>query len=76
MYDVPEARGIRPCLTRARHMKNVPERRTDGHDCQWLQYLHSVGLLRVAFRPQAEVCAVRTILRRNIQHMQKAAAHR
>src|SRR5439155_26627343 len=41
------------------HMKNVPGRRTDWHECQWLQYLHSVGLLRSAFRPKADLCAVR-----------------
>jgi hypothetical protein len=44
-------------------MKNVPGRRTDWHECQWLQYLHSVGLLRGAFRPEAEVTAVRTVIR-------------
>jgi transposase len=82
LYDVLEAHGIRPCLTNARHMKNVPGRRTDWHECQWLQYLHSVGLLRAAFRPEAEVCAVRAIVRhrgelvqiavQHVQHMQKA----
>ena len=82
LYDVLEAHGISPCLTNARHMKNVPGRRTDWHECQWLQYLHSVGLLRAAFRPEARVCAVRAIVRhrselvqmvvQHVQHMQKA----
>ncbi len=82
LYDVLEGHGIRPCLTNARHMKNVPGRRTDWHECQWLQYLHSVGLLRAAFRPDAEVCALRAIIRhrgelvqmaaQHVQHMQKA----
>jgi transposase len=82
LYEVLEAHGVKPCLTNARHMKNVPGRRTDWHECQWLQYLHSVGLLRAAFRPDAEVCAVRAILRQrkelvemagqHVQHMQKA----
>ena len=44
-------------------MKNVPGRRTDWHECQWLQFLHSVGLLRAAFRPDGEVCAVRSLMR-------------
>jgi transposase len=44
LYEVLEARGIQPCLIDARHMKNVPGRRTDWHECQWIQYLHSVGL--------------------------------
>jgi hypothetical protein len=75
-------RGIRPCLVNARHMKNVPGRRTDWHECQWLQFLHSVGLLRAAFRPEQNICAVRTVLRRrselvtaasqHVQHMHKA----
>ena len=82
LYDILEAHGIRPCLTNARHMKNVPGRRTDWHECQWLQYLHAVGLLRAAFRPEAEVCAVRAVIRhrgelvqmavQHVQHMQKA----
>src|SRR5260370_27319955 len=63
-------------------MKNVPGRRTDWHECQWLQYLHSVGWLRAAFRPEGEVCAVRAVMRhrndlvqmasQHIQHIQKA----
>ena len=77
-----ERRGIRPCLVNARQMKNVPGRRTDWHECQWLQFLHSVGLLRAAFRPEEDICAVRTLLRhrgelvqaasQHVQHMQKA----
>jgi len=51
LYDILEQRGMRPCLVNARHMKNVPGRRTDWHECQWLQFLHSVGLLRALFRP-------------------------
>src|ERR1700719_3827487 len=82
LYEILEQRGIRPCLVNARHMKNVPGRRTDWHECQWLQFLHSVGLLRAAFRPGQDVCAVRTILRhrnelvaaasQHVQHMHKA----
>ena len=61
-YDVLEQHGVKPCLVNARGMKNVPGRRTDWHECQWLQFLHSVGLLRAAFRPDAEVCAVRSLI--------------
>jgi transposase len=63
-------------------MKNVPGRRTDWHECQWLQFLHAVGLLRAAFRPDGDVCAVRSLMRhrsglvemtsQHIQHMHKA----
>jgi transposase len=82
VYDVLEQYGLQPCLVNARNMKNVPGRRTDWHECQWLQYLHSVGLLRAAFRPEPEVRALRTVMRhrhelvlmanQHIQHMHKA----
>jgi len=55
-----------PCLAslvNPRHVKNVPGRKSDVMDCQWLQYLHSVGLLRAAFRPAAEVRGVRALWR-------------
>ena len=82
LYDVLEQHGVKPCLVNARGMKNVPGRRTDWHECQWLQFLHSVGLLRAAFRPEGEVCAVRSLMRhrndlvqmtnQHIQHIHKA----
>jgi hypothetical protein len=82
LYQLLEDAGLRPCLVNARGMKNVPGRRTDWHDCQWLQYLLSVGLLRPAFRPEQAVCAVRSAWRQSaelvamasqhVQHMQKA----
>jgi len=82
LYDIVEQRGLKACLVNAKHMKNVPGRRTDWHECQWLQYLHSVGLLRAAFRPESEICAVRSLMRhrselvkmaaQHVQHMQKA----
>ena len=82
LYQMLEDRGVRACLVNARHMKNVPGRRTDWHECQWLQYLHAAGLLRAAFRPEQEVCGVRTLLQhrnelvrmavQHVQHMQKA----
>ena len=58
LVEILEQRGIRPGLVNARHMKNVPGRRTDWHECQWLQFLHSVGLLRAASRPGQNICAV------------------
>lgn len=75
LYDILEARGLKPCLVNARHMKNVPGRRTDWHEWQWLQYLHSVGLLRGAFRPEADVCAVRVLIRHRAELVQSASQH-
>jgi transposase len=63
LFQVLEARGLEVCLVNARHVKNVPGRKTDVQDCQWLQYLHSVGLLNASFRPPAAVCAVRSLVR-------------
>lgn len=51
LFQILEARGFEVCLVNARYYENVPGRRTDVSDCQWLQYLHSVGLLRASFRP-------------------------
>lgn len=63
LFQILEKAGIQVCLVNARHCKNLPGRKTDVQDCQWLQYLHSVGLLRASFRPTDQVCIVRTILR-------------
>ncbi len=52
-----------------------PGRRTDVSDCQWLQFLHSVGLLRASYRPEQEVCAVRSLLRHRESLVQMAATH-
>ena len=63
LYQILAAAGIEVCLVNARHCKNLPGRKTDVQDCQWLQYLHAVGLLRGSFRPPEMVCAVRSLLR-------------
>lgn len=82
IYEVLEARGLRVYVVNARHLKNVPGRKSDIQDCQWIQGLHSVGLLRGSFRPEGEIVALRAYLRHrtglieyraaHIQHMQKA----
>lgn len=82
LMQILEVRGFEVFLVNARYAKNVPGRRTDVCDCQWLQYLHSVGLLKASFRPSPEVCAVRSLLRHrdglvelashHVQHVQKA----
>jgi|SRR5271165_232163 len=82
LYEVLEEAGLRVCLVNSRHVKHVPGRKSDVSDCQWLQYLHSVGLLRGSFRPEAAICALRALSRHrsnlvevaavHVQHMQKA----
>ena len=75
VFQILEAYDIEVYLVNARHVKNVPGRKTDVQDCQWLQYLHSVGLLRASFRPSADVVAVRTLLRHRENLVKSAAAH-
>lgn len=75
LFQILEERGLEVCLVNARHGKNVPGRRTDVSDCQWLQFLHSVGLLRASYRPEQEICAVRSLLRHRESLVQMAATH-
>jgi transposase len=80
--DLLESNGIEVVLVDAREVRMVPGRKSDVKDCQWLQQLHSCGLLRGAFRPPEAVAAVRSILREKdnlmvmrtqaIQQMQKS----
>lgn len=81
-FQILERRGLEVRLVNARHVKNVPGRKSDVLDCQWLQQLHAYGLLEGSFRPPDEVCVMRTLWRqretlvqarsKQVQHMQKA----
>jgi transposase len=75
LFQILEAGGIEVCLVNARHAKNVPGKKTDISDCQWLQYLHSVGLLRASFRPPEHICAVRALLRHRATLVRYASDH-
>jgi transposase len=82
VYEVLEAVGLEVVLVNARMLHNVPGRKTDMHDCQWLQLLHSCGLLQGSFRPKDAICRLRALQRqranlvesrtRFVQWMQKA----
>lgn len=82
LFQILEKRNIQVLLVNAQHVKNVPGRKTDVEDCRWLQHLHAVGLLRGSFRPDDEICAIRSLWRHrdnliqlatiHLQHMQKA----
>jgi len=82
LYEILEERGFEVLLVNARHVENVPGRKTDILDCQWIQQLHTFGLLRGSFRPEAEITTLRTLVRHRdkrvgdtamvIQRMQKA----
>ena len=82
LFEILESRGFTVCLVNARHAKNLPGRKTDLKDCQWLQKLHSCGLLNKSFRPAADIVTLRRYLRHReslvaeagtcVQRMQKA----
>lgn len=82
IYEILEERGVEVLLVNARHLKNVPGRKSDVSDCEWIRELHSVGLLRASFRPTDAIVALRGYLRHRqtivesagafIQRMQKA----
>jgi transposase len=82
VFELLDARGFTVCLVNARDAKHVPGRKTDVSDAQWLQRLHSFGLLRASFRPKGQIVALRSYVRQrerlleyaasHIQHMQKA----
>lgn len=63
LYEILEARGFDVRLVNAHHVKNVPGRKSDVSDCEWLRELHIVGLLRGSFRPTDTMVALRGYLR-------------
>lgn len=75
LFEILEARGFEALLVNARHVKGVPGRKSDVSDCQWLQQLHTFGLLRGSFRPVPEITAIRTLVRHRTTLVQEAAAH-
>jgi transposase len=75
IYEILEARGFEVVLANARHVKNVPGRKSDVSDCEWLRELHSVGLLRGSFRPLAAITTLRSYLRHRETLVQSAATH-
>lgn len=82
VFEILEARGFAVSLVNARHVKNVPGRKSDVADCEWLRDLHMMGLLRGSFRPTDDIVALRAYLRHRaglvesaseqVQRMQKA----
>jgi len=82
LFQILEARDIDVHLVNAQHVHHVPGRKSDVLDCQWLQYLHSVGLLKASFRPEQAVCEIRSLMRHrqnlvemscvHVQHMHKS----
>ena len=82
LFEILDSQGFNVRLVNPRNIKNTPGRKTDVVDCQWIQQLHTYGLLQSAFRPENQICELRAYLRQramlvsyashHIQHMQKA----
>jgi transposase len=82
LFELLEAQGLQVHLVNPRSVKNAPGRKSDVLDCQWIQQLHTYGLLSGAFRPEEQICILRSYVRQramlissaatHIQHMQKA----
>ena len=64
-HEVLEAQGLEVLLVDTRQLAQVPgrDKKTDPTDCEWIQRLHSCGLLRGAFRPPEQICMLRTLVR-------------
>ena len=75
VFELLEARGFEVLLVNARDAKNVPGRKTDVNDAQWLQQLHEHGLLRGSFRPHDRVVPLRALLRHREGLVDQAAAY-
>lgn len=75
IFEYLELLGFQCCLISSRSIKRVPGRKSDVEDCQWIQTLHSYGLLESSFRPETDVVALRTLLRHRAQLIQHRAPH-
>lgn len=75
LFEELERQGFHCHLISSRSLRRVPGRKSDVVDCQWIQTLHSYGLLESSFRPEADLVALRTLLRHRAQLLQHRAPH-
>lgn len=75
VFEILEQRGFVVSLVNARHVKNVPGRKSDVADCEWLRDLHTMGLLRGSFRPADDIVALRAYLRHRASLVESAGEH-
>ena len=73
-YEILIEEGLEVFLVNARHTKNLPGRKTDVQECQWLLQLHTFGLLNNSFRPPEEICVLRAYWRQRAEHVASASA--
>jgi len=75
LFEVLENMDFKCLLISSRSLRRVPGRKSDIQDAQWIQTLHSYGLLESSFRPQADLVALRTLLRHRAQLLEHRAPH-
>ncbi len=75
LFQILETRGFEVQLVNAQHVKTLPGRKSDVLDCQWLQQLHSYGLLAGSFRPADQVCVLRSYIRHRGSLIKSACVH-
>ena len=75
LFQILETRGLEVKLVNAHHVKTLPGRKTDILDCQWLQQLHSYGLLSGSFRPEDQICVLRSYIRHRDSLIKSACVH-
>jgi transposase len=75
LYEMLDSAGFEVFLVNGAHTKNVPGRKSDVQDCQWLMELHAFGLLRKSFIPEDEIRQLRVYTRLRDDHIRSAAAH-
>ena len=75
IYEMLEEAGLQVFLVNPRYFKIVPGRKSDYNDAQWLQKLHSLGLLQGSFRPDDEMCVLRSLLRHRAQLIEHRSPH-
>lgn len=75
VFQILESRGFEVKLVNAHYVKTVPGRKTDVLDCQWLQQLHTYGLLAGSFRPEEQICVLRSYIRQRDNLIKSACVH-
>jgi hypothetical protein len=75
VYDILEQAGLEVYLVNARETKNLPGRKSDVQESQWLMKLHTFGLLRNSFRPSQEIRRLRTYWRQRNDLVRSAGRH-
>ena len=75
LFNILTQHNFQVCLVNAHHVKTVPVRKSDVRDCQWLQQLHSYGLLAPSFIPEGEIVVLRSYLRQRENLIQTSSTH-